>query len=123
MTYDDDSGDGNNFKITYTVTAGTLYYVWPAGYSGSGNTTVYISGGNPAVGGKTTGSSKLSLCLDRAKIFLEVHCDEFKKVWDDIFRDTYARHLRKKHNYSKKVAYEIFDRMLKEMAVLKNLRM
>lgn len=56
LTYDDDSGDGNNFKITYTVTAGTLYYVWPAGYSGSGNTTVYISGGNPAVGGKTTGS-------------------------------------------------------------------
>lgn len=56
LTYDDDGGDGNNFKITYTVTAGTLYYVWPAGYSGSGNTTVYISGGNPAVGGKTTGS-------------------------------------------------------------------
>lgn len=73
----------------------------------------------------TTGDehSKLSLCLDRAKIFLEVYCDEFKKVWDGIFRDTYARHLRKKHNYSKKVAYEIFDRMLKEMAVLKNLRM
>ena len=57
LTYDDDGGDGNNFKITYTVTAGTLYYVWPAGYNSSGNTTVYISGGNPAAGGKTIGTT------------------------------------------------------------------
>lgn len=27
LTTDDDGGDGNNFKITYTMTAGTTYYV------------------------------------------------------------------------------------------------
>ena len=73
----------------------------------------------------TTGDekSKLSLCLNCEKIFLEVHCDGFKKIWDKIFRDTYARHLKKKYNYSQKVAYEIFDKMLEEMAVFKRLRM
>ena len=27
LTTNDDGGDGNNFKITYTMTAGTTYYV------------------------------------------------------------------------------------------------
>lgn len=48
---DDDSGDGSNFKITYTVTAGTLYYVRPCGYSSNGSTTVYVSGAKPSDGG------------------------------------------------------------------------
>ncbi len=52
LAHDDDSGDGNNFKITYNVTAGTLYYVRPCGYSSSGNTTVYVSGAAPNAGGK-----------------------------------------------------------------------
>ena len=51
LAYDDDSGDGNNFKITYSVTAGRLYYIVPAGYNGSGSTTVYLSGDMPAMGG------------------------------------------------------------------------
>ena len=51
LAYDDDSGDGNNFKITYSVTAGKLYYIVPAGYNGSGSTTVYLSGDMPAMGG------------------------------------------------------------------------
>lgn len=61
LTYDDDSGNGNNFKITYTVTAGNLYYVWPAGYSSSGSTTVYISGSNPSDGGKTIGNTTIQI--------------------------------------------------------------
>jgi len=52
LTYNDDDGDGNNFKITYTVTAGTLYYVRACGYSGSGSTTVYLSASTPTAGGK-----------------------------------------------------------------------
>ena len=51
LTYDDDSGDGNNFKITYSVTAGKLYYIVPAGYNSSGTTTVYLSGDMPDAGG------------------------------------------------------------------------
>ena len=51
LTYDDDSGDGNNFKITYSVTAGRLYYIVPAGYNSSGTTTVYLSGDMPDAGG------------------------------------------------------------------------
>ena len=44
LDYDDDSGDGNNFKITYNVTAGSLYYIRPCGYDSSGTTTVYMTG-------------------------------------------------------------------------------
>ena len=44
LVYDDDSGDGNNFKITYNVTAGSLYYIRPCGYDSSGTTTVYMTG-------------------------------------------------------------------------------
>ena len=44
LDYDDDSGDGSNFKITYNVTAGSLYYIRPCGYSSSGTTTVYMTG-------------------------------------------------------------------------------
>lgn len=44
LAYDDDSGDGNNFKITYNVTAGSLYYIRPCGYDSSGTTTVYMTG-------------------------------------------------------------------------------
>ena len=58
LASDDDSGNGNNFKITYSVTAGTLYYVWPAGYNSSGRTTVYITGVQPSAGGKTIGMTE-----------------------------------------------------------------
>ena len=36
----------NNFSYTYTVTAGTLYYIGVRGYSSShsGSATVYVSG-------------------------------------------------------------------------------
>lgn len=49
---DDDGGDGNNFKIEYTVVAGTIYYVRPCGYSSSGVTTIYIQGATPTAGGR-----------------------------------------------------------------------
>ncbi len=41
---DDDAGSGNNFEISYNVTAGTTYYIWVRGYSSSttGKTTLYI---------------------------------------------------------------------------------
>ena len=51
----DDDGDGNNFKITYNVTAGTLYYVSPCGYSSSGSTTLHVTGAIPEAGGKFYG--------------------------------------------------------------------
>lgn len=51
LASDDDGGDGNNFKLTYNVTAGTLYYVRPCGYNSSGSTTVYVQGAMPSAGG------------------------------------------------------------------------
>ena len=57
---DDDSGDGSNFSITYSVKAGTLYYIRPCGYSSSGTTTVYLTGAKPNVGGKAAGAAILN---------------------------------------------------------------
>ena len=51
LTTDDDDGDGNNFSITYNVTAGTLYYLRPCGYSSSGTTTIYLECDMPESGG------------------------------------------------------------------------
>ncbi len=51
LAYDDDSGSENNFKITYNVTAGTLYYISPCGYDSSGSTIIYLEGQLPRDGG------------------------------------------------------------------------
>ena len=51
LTYDDQAGDGSNFKITYNVTAGTLYYIRPCGWNTSGTTTIYLQGDLPEAGG------------------------------------------------------------------------
>lgn len=42
---DDSSGDGDNFKIEYNVSAGTKYYLWVRGYfeSTSGSVTVVVT--------------------------------------------------------------------------------
>lgn len=37
---DDDSSNGNNFAISYNVTAGTIYYIWVRQYSGSSTGTI-----------------------------------------------------------------------------------
>ncbi len=44
IAYDDDSGSNRNFFISYTVTAGTLYYISPCGYSVNVEMTVTIEG-------------------------------------------------------------------------------
>lgn len=50
---DDDSAGNYNFKFTYSVTAGTTYYIWVRGYdtSTAGSTTLNIdlSAGRPAL--------------------------------------------------------------------------
>ena len=52
IAYNDDENDENrNFRITYSVTAGTIYYIRPVGYNGSGTTTVHIQMTMPADGG------------------------------------------------------------------------
>ena len=52
IAYNDDENDENrNFRITYSVTAGTIYYIRPVGYSSSGTTTVHIEMAMPADGG------------------------------------------------------------------------
>ena len=56
LTTDDDDGDGNNFSITYNVTAGTLYYLRPCGYSSSGTTTIYLECDMPESGGLASGN-------------------------------------------------------------------
>ena len=42
LTADDDSGDGNNFFISYKLTAGETYYIGVKLYSGTGTFTVVI---------------------------------------------------------------------------------
>ena len=58
LTHNDDSGDGNNFKMTYNVTAGQLYYVVACAFSSSSSYTgiIYIDGASaPASGGVSSG--------------------------------------------------------------------
>lgn len=45
LVRDDDSGSGNNFQFTYTVSAGTTYYLWARIYNltGTGAMTVYVT--------------------------------------------------------------------------------
>ncbi|MBO7149672.1 MAG: InlB B-repeat-containing protein, partial [Clostridia bacterium] len=55
---DDDSGSGTNFSITYSVTAGELYYIVACAYSTSSSCTgtIYLSGtSTPTAGGKAEG--------------------------------------------------------------------
>ena len=59
LTYDDDSAGNYNFKITYNVTAGTLYYVRPCGYSRSGTTTIHLEGALPEDGGMLGSSLRM----------------------------------------------------------------
>ena len=58
LTYNDDSGDGANFKMTYNVTAGQLYYVVACAYNSNSSCTgvIYIDGASsPASGGVSSG--------------------------------------------------------------------
>lgn len=56
LTTDDDDGEGNNFSITYNVTAGTLYYLRPCGYNSSGTTTICLECDMPESGGLASGN-------------------------------------------------------------------
>ena len=52
LIHNGDGGDGYNFSITYNVTAGTLYYIWPyITYGSSGKTTIHLEGALPEDGG------------------------------------------------------------------------
>ncbi len=51
LTYDDDGGDSTNFRISYNVTAGNVYYIVPCGYSSSGTLQLHFSAVTPAAGG------------------------------------------------------------------------
>ena len=54
---DDDSGEGNNFSITYNVTAGQLYYVRACGYSSSFTSVVHLTVAMPKAGGMAANDS------------------------------------------------------------------
>lgn len=54
---DDDSGEGNNFSITYNVTAGQLYYVRACGYSSSLTAVVHLTVAMPKAGGMAANDS------------------------------------------------------------------
>ncbi len=59
LAFDDDSGSGQNFRITYKVTAGQLYYVVACAYSNSSSCsgTISINGtSTPMAGGTTNGT-------------------------------------------------------------------
>lgn len=75
LTSNDDSGDGNNFKITYSVTAGTLYYVRPCGYNSGGTLTIHLTGDLPLAGGKRAAGNNSAVLNAVAK-------DSFGKALD-----------------------------------------
>ena len=63
LTSNDDGGSGNNFNYTYSVTAGTLYWVGCRQYSSaSGAVTVYIS--NSAAAKPSAGASGKYFCYE-----------------------------------------------------------
>ena len=69
MTSNDDGGTNQNFSITYSVTAGTLYYIVPCAYSSSSSvtSTVYINGtSKPTAGGKSSGNQSVNITYDSA---------------------------------------------------------
>lgn len=66
---DDDDGGNQNFKMTYNVTAGELYYVRPCGYNSTQTMTVYVQGAEPAEGGLS--SSGVTLVPYGEEITLE----------------------------------------------------
>ena len=65
LASNDDGGSNNNFSMTYSVTAGTLYYVAPCAYGSSNITlTLCMSGATyPTAGGKSTAIRKQN-CLN-----------------------------------------------------------
>ena len=68
-------------------------------------------------------NSKLSLCMNQKKLLVDVFCDDFKDVWSIVFKDKYAKYLRKKYKLSKKQSLEYFDKILEEWDILKKFRL
>lgn len=66
--------------------------------------------------------SKFSLCFDQERIFIEVPTGTFVTYWNEIFRNTYAKYLKKAHNLPTKTAFEVFDKMIKEFELIKTIR-
>lgn len=62
MKRDDDSGTGNNFEMTYTVQANTLYYIGVKGYSSSGTCQLYLTGDKttPTVTSQISGTASFN---------------------------------------------------------------
>ena len=68
-------------------------------------------------------NSKLSSSMDQKRILIDLDCDDFKDIWSKTFKEVYSKHLRKKHNMSKKQSFRIFDKMLQEWDIFKKLRL
>ena len=68
LAFDDDSGSGNNFEITWTCDANTVYYLWFRTYSGdaySENVTITISPeAAPATWSYIAGTDYLNISSD-----------------------------------------------------------
>ena len=61
--------------------------------------------------------------MGQKRILVDVFCDDFKSTWSNIFREEYAKHLRKKYKFSKKKSLECFDEILKEWDIVKKIRL
>ena len=90
LTYNDDGGSNNNFSITYSVTAGTLYYVAPCAYGSSSITlTLCMSGASmPVAGGKAKGETTAQNVTYDSAFTLSTDCAKdgytFAGWYDDV---------------------------------------
>ena len=71
LSSNDDGGTNRNFRITYTVTAGALYYIGTRAYSsGTGQSTLYLRG-------TTTPSAGGGITIDNVKRFYIQYDSEY----------------------------------------------
>lgn len=76
ITYNDDY-NGRNFKIMYSLTAGQLYYVSPAGYSDyNGNADIHLEGTSKPSDGGSIGETKVTSIIATVGDVVTVHVDE-----------------------------------------------
>ena len=67
-------------------------------------------------------TSKLSSCMNQERLLIDVYCEDFKTIWNDIFKKEYSKHLKKEYKISKKQSRDMFEQIIKEWDILKKLR-
>lgn len=67
--------------------------------------------------------TRLSLNIDKPRLFLEVTCEGVSANWDTIYRKKYTKYLKNKYNINQKEAETIFNKIRDENNIIKTIRM